>query len=129
MDRYEQGQPLRLYIPLTLMSLPLAAVTQTTSVAITMLLFFWSMFVAAGFVVTALRSGARMYPAGQRSMVAGIAAGSWSALVAVLLPIFGAWFDQQRYTQTFVLISVMPVAGTLAWWLLTRSNALQPNQE
>jgi hypothetical protein len=68
-----------------------------------------------------LRSGARSYPEGQTSLVAGMAAGSWSALVAAILPILGAWFDQKLYAQTFVVVAAMPVIGTFAWWLLTRN--------
>jgi len=89
-----------------------------------MLLFFWAMFIASGFIVVSLRSGAGMYPPGQSSMVAGIAAGSWSALVAIILPELGDWFDQKLYTQTFVVVSLMPVLGTFAWWLLTRGRAM-----
>jgi ACS family hexuronate transporter-like MFS transporter len=112
--------PLGFYSLLTVLGLPLAAVTLTDSAIGASLLFFWAMFVMAGFIVIGLRSGARMYPEGQTSLVAGMAAGSWSALVAALLPMLGGWFDQKLYAQTFILVAGMPVAGTFAWWLLTR---------
>jgi ACS family hexuronate transporter-like MFS transporter len=112
--------PLGFYSLLTVLGLPLAAVTLTESAIGASLLFFWAMFVTAGFIVIGLRSGARMYPEGQTSLVAGMAAGSWSALVAVLLPVLGGWFDQKLYAQTFVVVAGMPVLGTFAWWLLTR---------
>jgi hypothetical protein len=86
-------------------------------------LFFWAMFTVAGFVVIGLRAGAKSYPPGQTSMVAGMAAGTWSAIVALLLPLLGAWFDRKLYTQTYVMISLMPVLGTLSWWLLHRSGS------
>ena len=124
-DRYGAAKrPLRAYILFTVLSLPLAAVTFTSSVTLVMLLFFWAMFIASGFIVVSLRSGASMYPPGQSSMVAGIAAGSWSALVAIILPELGDWFDQKLYTQTFVVVSLMPVLGTFAWWLLTRGRGM-----
>jgi len=124
-DRYatEKDRPLGLYVLLTVLGLPLAGVTLLTSPIAAVLVFFWAMFVTAGFIVVGLRAGARAYPESQRSMVAGMAAGSWSALVAVLLPVLGGWFDQQLYTQTFVVVSLMPVLGTSAWWLLTRSDS------
>lgn len=124
-DRYatEKDRPLGLYVLLTVLGLPLAGVTWMTTPVGAMLVFFWSMFVTAGFIVVGLRSGARAYPEGQRSMVAGMAAGSWSALVALLLPVLGAWFDQKLYTQSFVFVAVLPVVGTSAWWLLTRGQA------
>jgi hypothetical protein len=49
-----------------------------------------------------------------------LGAGTWSALVAVLLPLLGRWFDQQRYTETFLLVTLIPVAGTTLWLWLTR---------
>jgi len=121
-DRYatEKDRPLGLYVLLTVLGFPLAGVTWMTTPLTAVLVFFWAMFVTAGFIVVGLRSGARAYPESQRSMVAGMAAGSWSALVAVLLPVLGGWFDQQRYTTTFIVVSLMPVLGTFSWWLLTR---------
>jgi ACS family hexuronate transporter-like MFS transporter len=119
-DRYGvERSPLRQYVLLTALSLPLAAVTLAESTAIVMLLFFLAMFNAGGFIVVGLRSGAGMYLAGQRAMVAGMAAGSWSALVALILPELGEWFDRGLYTRTFVAVSSMPVLGTLAWWGIT----------
>jgi hypothetical protein len=61
-------------------------------------------------------------------LVAGIAAGSWSALVAVLLPILGGWFDRQLYGQTFVLVSLMPLMGTAAWWIFARAGVREPGR-
>jgi len=68
----------------------------------------------------ALRAAARAYPAGQMAMVAGLGAGTWSALVAIMLPMLGRWFDQQRYTETFLLVMLVPVMGTSLWLWLTR---------
>jgi ACS family hexuronate transporter-like MFS transporter len=120
-DRYASGEsrPAGLFVLLTVLQLPLAAVTWITSPTLVMIVFFWSMFVAAGFIVVALRAASRAYPAEQSSMVAGLGAGTWSALVAVLLPLLGRWFDQQRYTETFVLVTLVPVLGTALWLWLT----------
>lgn len=124
-DRWQvDRRPLPVYGALALLSLPLAAVTMTGGVALVMALFFWAMFVAAGFIVVALRAAARAYPRQQTAMVAGIAAGSWSALVAVLLPLLGEWFDRRLYQQTFLLVSLMPAAGAAACWAL----AAKPRQ-
>jgi ACS family hexuronate transporter-like MFS transporter len=125
MARYASGEnrPAGLFILLTILQLPLAAVTRITSPALVMIVFFWSMFVAAGFIVVALRAASRAYPSNQSSMVAGLGAGTWSALVAVLLPLLGRWFDQQRYTETFLLVTLVPVLGTALWLWLTSPSA------
>jgi ACS family hexuronate transporter-like MFS transporter len=120
-DRYasRQNRPAGLFILLTILELPLGAVTWLNSPVLVVLVFFWSMFIAAGFIVVALRAAGRAYPAGQMAMVAGLGAGTWSALVAVLLPMLGRWFDQQRYTETFLLVMLVPVGGTSMWLWLT----------
>lgn len=121
-DKYASGKnrPAGLFILLTILELPLAAVTWLNSPVWVVGVFFWSMFVAAGFIVVSLRAAARAYPAEQMSMVAGLGAGTWSALVAVLIPLLGRWFDQQRYTETFLLVTLVPVVGTAMWLWLTR---------
>jgi ACS family hexuronate transporter-like MFS transporter len=121
-DRYASGKnrPAGMFVLLTALQLPLAMVTWLTSPLLAVLVFFWSMFVAAGFIVVALRAASRAYPAGQTALVAGLGAGTWSALVAMLLPLLGRWFDQQRYTETFLLVALVPVIGTVLWLWLTR---------
>ena len=123
-DRYasDKDRPAGLFVLLAILGLPLGVVTWITSPVLVVVMFFWSMFVAAGFVVVALQAGARAYPASQTAMVAGLAAGSWSALVAVMLPLLGRWFDQQRYAETFALVALAPVLGTALWLWFTRSS-------
>ena len=121
-DRYASGtnRPAGMFLLLTVLQLPLAIVTWLNSPVLAVLVFFWSMFVAAGFIVVALRAASRAYPTGQTALVAGLGAGTWSALVAALLPLLGRWFDQQRYTETVALVTLVPVAGTALWLWLTR---------
>jgi ACS family hexuronate transporter-like MFS transporter len=110
-----------MFVLLTALQLPLGIVTWLNSPVLAVLIFFWSMFVAAGFIVVALRAASRAYPAGQTALVAGLGAGTWSALVALLLPLLGRWFDQQRYTETFFLVTLVPAVGTALWLWLTRT--------
>jgi len=121
-DRFAPNQvrPVRIFILLGVLGLPLGFVTLLNSVVPVLLMFSWAMFVAAGFIVVGLRSVSLIYPRGQSSMIAGLAAGTWSALVAVLLPLLGRWFDQGRYTEAFVLVTLVPVVGTVMWLWLTR---------
>lgn len=122
MDRFQPGRrrPVGLFFALALLSLPPAAMAWLTWPAAVLALMFWAMFIAGGFVVVALRSGALSYPPEQSALVGGIGAGSWSAAVALILPVLGHLFDAGNYGQAFVLVSVFPLAGTLIWWLLTR---------
>ena len=53
-------------------------------------------------------------------MAAGIGVGSWSAVLTLLLPLWGRWFDQQLYGTTFVMASLMPAAGALLWMRLSK---------
>jgi len=118
-DRWASEQPIRFFVLLTAMGLPLAFATQTTSAPAVLALFFWTMFVSGGYLVLSLRTAALTYPREQTALVAGIGAGAWSAIVALLLPLLGRWFDQRRYTVAFVFLSLIPLAGTALWWLLT----------
>ncbi|MCW5963723.1 MAG: MFS transporter [Bryobacterales bacterium] len=124
-DRFaaEDPRPVRIFTLLSVLALPLGLVTRTSSPAIALVFFFWAMFVAAGFLVLSLRAGARSYPREQTALVAGIGAGAWSALVAVLLPLLGGWFDAQRYAETFALVSLLPAVGVVLWIVLTQASA------
>ena len=121
-DRYaaHEDRPVRIFVLLTILALPVAFMTLIHSLGIVVALFFWATFVADGFVVMSLRVGARIYPPDRTAMVAGIGSGSWSAVQAIIMPIYGRWFDRGWYTATFVSMSLLPVAGTLLWLWLSR---------
>jgi MFS transporter, ACS family, hexuronate transporter len=123
-DRYvrDDPRPVRLYILFAVLALPLSLVTKTSSWIVALALFSWAMFTAVSFIVTSLHLGARAYPREQTGMVAGIGSGAWSAVVAILLPIYGRWFDHERYTLSFIALSLIPVLGTTLWWWIGRSK-------
>lgn len=108
-------RPARPFLLLGTAALPLGLAPALASAPAVLALFFWSTFIAAGFIVLSLRVASRAYPRGQTALVAGIAAGSWSAFVAVLLPLLGRWFDAARYGETFALVAVLPLAGAVGW--------------
>jgi MFS family permease len=126
-DRFavNQRRPVGLFVLMAVLALPFGAVTLAASPVLALALFFWTMFVAAGFLVLSLRAGALSYPREQTALVAGIGAGAWSALVAVLLPLLGGWFDAQRYTETFVFVSTLPLAGVGLWAMLAERTGLR----
>jgi hypothetical protein len=44
-------------------------------------------------------------------------------VAAIILPVLGRWFDQQRFGEIFWLIAVTPMVGVLLWLGLSRSTA------
>jgi MFS transporter, ACS family, hexuronate transporter len=124
-DRFaaNQDRPIRIFVLLTILSLPTAFMTLSHSWIVAIALFTWSTFIADGFVVMSLRVGSRIFPPDRIGMVAGIGSGSWGAVQAVIQPVYGAWFDRQWYAATFISMSLLPLAGTLLWLWLSRPQA------
>ena len=124
-DRFaaNQDRPVRIFVLLTILSLPTAFMTLTHSWVIAIALFTWSTFIADGFVVMSLRVGSRIFPADRIGMVAGIGSGSWGAVQAVIQPLYGACFDRHWYAATFISMSLLPLVGTLLWLWLSRPSA------
>jgi ACS family hexuronate transporter-like MFS transporter len=121
-DRFAAGEPrpVRIFVLLTILSLPTAFMTLTSSWIVAIALFCWSTFIADGFVVMSLRVGSRIFPADRVGMVAGIGSGSWGAVQAVIQPVYGAWFDRHWYAATFISMSLLPLVGTLLFVWLSR---------
>ena len=119
-DRYlpSHPRPKWLLAIMAILCLPLAAITWFHSIPIAIALFASTLFASGGLVVVTLRTGALAYPPNQRSMAAGIASSSFSAAVAIVLPFCGKMFDQHLYDRAFTLVAVLPLIGTLLWWIL-----------
>jgi ACS family hexuronate transporter-like MFS transporter len=111
-------RPVWLLTTMAALCLPLAAITQFHSEAVAVALLGSTLFAAGGLVVVTLRTGALAYPQNQRSMAAGIASSSFSAVVAVVLPFCGKMFDLKLYDRAFWLVAGLPAVGVLLWWLL-----------
>jgi ACS family hexuronate transporter-like MFS transporter len=126
-DRFvrDEARPVGLYVLLTILALIPSAVTKTTSWITALALFSWAMFIAVAFIVVSLHLSARAYPREKTGMVAGIGSGAWSAVVAILLVIYGRWFDRQMYTAIFVSLSLVPILGTILWWWIGRPTTNQ----
>ncbi|HEY4710352.1 MAG TPA: MFS transporter [Candidatus Acidoferrales bacterium] len=126
-DRFvrDEPRPVRLYLLLTVLALVSSVVTKTSSWVAALALFSWGMFIAVGFIVTSLHLSARAYPRNETGMVAGIGSGAWSAVVAILLAIYGRWFDREMYTAIFLSLSLVPILGTSLWWWIGRPRTTQ----
>jgi MFS transporter, ACS family, hexuronate transporter len=123
-DRYvrDNPRPVGLYLLLTILALIPSVVTKTDSWIAALALFSWAMFIAVAFIVVSLHLSARAYPRDKTGMVAGIGSGAWSAVVAILLVVYGRWFDRQMYTAIFVSLSMVPILGTALWWWIGRAR-------
>ena len=58
--------------------------------------------------------------ADQAGMAAGIGGGSWSMVLALILPLYGRWIDAKLYVPIFVTMSLLPLAGSLIFIWLSR---------
>jgi MFS transporter, ACS family, hexuronate transporter len=128
-DRYladmpDRTRPARIFVLLTILALPSVLVTQTNSVPVVLALLFWATFVADGFVVTSLRVGIRIYPSDRTAMVAGIGSGSWSAVQAIVQPVYGRMVDLQWFGTIFLTMSLLPILGTALWFWLSNKPEL-----
>lgn len=110
----------RLLLVLALLGLPLALTDSIRSFPATMALLFLSMFASGGIIIAAVAYATHVYSSRNAGLIAGIGAGSWSALVAIVMPLFGRLFDRQAYQPSFVIAALCPLAGFLLWLALTR---------
>jgi ACS family hexuronate transporter-like MFS transporter len=107
----------------TLFGLPLALIPYVASLPLVMFVLFFSMFIAAGFVILSIAYATDVFPSEDSGLIAGLGAGSWSAAVALIMPVFGRLFDQQRYELAFLIAAVFPVAGFLLWRGLAKTKS------
>jgi ACS family hexuronate transporter-like MFS transporter len=127
-DRYaDSARPVGMFMLLLALSLVIGATTWTSSVAVVMALMAWSAFICGGFQMVALKAGSYIYPREQAGMMSGVASGSWALANAALSPIIGRLFDQQRYSEAFWLIAILPVIGVAMWMLLSRRPSERPH--
>jgi len=129
-DRYAAGnkRPTWLFFTFAILGLPLVSMTAFRSSAAALALMFWAMFVSAGVVVVSLRTSALAYPKQQTGLVAGIGAGSWSAIVGLVLPALGHMFDVHHYANAFLFVGTVPVFGAISWWGLTAPPLDEPKK-
>jgi ACS family hexuronate transporter-like MFS transporter len=116
----DQTRPVKVLLLLSLLALPSAFVTLFHSWQAVLALFLWAMFVGDGFIVMGLHVGARVWTKDEAGLAGGIGGGAWSAVLAVVLPLYGSWIDAENFTPIFVTMSLLPIAGTLLFILLSR---------
>ncbi|MGH9672278.1 MAG: MFS transporter [Bryobacteraceae bacterium] len=110
----------RLMMTNLLLGLPLAAIPFTGNFAVVLAIFFVAMFTTAGFIIVPISYATWVYSQKYSGLIAGLAAGSWSAAVAMVMPLFGRLFDHQRYEAAFLVAALFPVAGFGIWRWINR---------
>jgi ACS family hexuronate transporter-like MFS transporter len=122
-DRYaaKNDRPAFMFEWLAVLAIPFGFTDWSRSAAVVLALFFWCMFITGGFQMLGLRTGARTYPGERTASVAGVASGAWAAEAALILPMTGRWFDQQRFGLIFWFVALTPLAGVLLWLWLSRA--------
>jgi MFS transporter, ACS family, hexuronate transporter len=99
------------------------AVPLVTNTAVVLFLLFLAMFVASGFVVLSIAYAGTVYTTDHAGLIAGVGAGSWSAIVTLVMPYFGRLFDLHAYAAAFWIAASIPIAGFFGWLMLSRESA------
>ena len=120
----ENPYPRYIFAALALMTLPLVLITHVHNPAVVIGLLTSAMLMAGGFLIVALRSCTLLYPKSNGGLVAGMGAGSWAFLVAILLPILGRLFDHKSYGVAFTVVAIVPLVGAVAWFALTSGSKI-----
>jgi ACS family hexuronate transporter-like MFS transporter len=102
------------------LSLPLALVPWHRSFALAMFQMFVAMFLAGGFIILTVSYATHVYSTAHSGLLAGLGAGAWSALVALVMPLFGRLIDRARWDGAFLLAAVVPALGYLLWLVMNR---------
>ena len=89
-----------------------------------LVLMFLAMFAASGFLVLSVAYANSVYTADHAGLIAGVGAGSWSAAVAVMMPILGRLFDVHAYATAFWIATAIPLCGFVGWLVLSREGEL-----
>jgi hypothetical protein len=88
-----------------------------------MVQLFFAMFMTSGFIIPSINYAVQIVPKGAMSLVAGLGAGSFSLLTAILAPVFGRLFDLGRYDAAFALAAIFPALGYAIFRAAQRATA------
>ncbi len=120
MDRFS-GAMRRQFLLLMLLSTPLALIPYTPSYGLTLAMMFFAMFITSGFIIGAVAYATQHFSIDHAGFIAGLGAGSWSLVVALVMPGVGRLFDLHRYDVAFLIAAMFPIVGCAVWTALNRS--------
>lgn len=123
LDRVNTGRAVPRYrglvLAAALIGTPVFFANSLTSGAAVLLVMWLEMFSCAGLVVLAVAYVSNEFPSSQAGLLAGLGAGAWGAVVALMMPWFGRMFDHSEYALAFQIAAVFPVAGYALWRVLS----------
>jgi ACS family hexuronate transporter-like MFS transporter len=105
----------RIFLLAMLLSLPLAGVGLVNSFEGVLAIMFLVMFMASAFIIGAVAYATSHYSTKHSGWLAGVGAGTWSAVVGGVMPMMGRLFDQHRYEAAFAIAAMFPVLGYILW--------------
>jgi ACS family hexuronate transporter-like MFS transporter len=112
----------RMLVWCAVLNLVFAATPLVPGTVPVLVLMFLAMFAASGFLVLSVVYANSVYTADHAGMIAGVGAGSWSAAVAVVMPLFGRLFDTHSYAAAFWIATAIPLCGFVGWLVLSREG-------
>jgi ACS family hexuronate transporter-like MFS transporter len=106
---------LPMLIGAALVGMPLAVARWLPGLALPMTAFFLATFSAGSLIIQALTYATREFGTGRAGLLAGLGAGTWSALVALVMPAYGRLFDHGHFGTAFALAGMAQTTGVLFW--------------
>lgn len=88
-------------------------------------LYFATLFSTGAFIIPAVAYATSVFGSKQSGLIAGLGAGSFSAVQALLMPWFGRMFDQQAYSLAFGIAASLPAIGLAIWWIASQPPRLR----
>lgn len=120
--RFDRRNQVRLLGLLAVGSLGLITAGRSHSYVWLLIQFFFAMFLAAGFIILSVAYATQTFTPSHAGLIAGLGAGSWSAAVALVMPVFGRLFDLRLWDAAFALAACFPVMGWFLWWCASRGH-------
>jgi ACS family hexuronate transporter-like MFS transporter len=118
----DNARPVGMFVLLTVLAVVFGFTPIFESVPIAIALMSWACFIGGAFQMLAMKVGSYAFPREQAATMSGIASGSWSLVNAGIAPFIGRFFDQQRWSDAFWLIAILPVVGVGVWIVLSRGQ-------
>jgi ACS family hexuronate transporter-like MFS transporter len=112
----------RIFLISMLLTLPLAVLPRVDSFAGALAVMFLAMFLSSAFIIGAVAYVTCRTSTSHAGLIAGLGAGSWSAVVGGVMPMIGRLFDRHEYATAFEIAAIMPVLGFLLWRAFDRDK-------